>query len=59
MPRLSIRQLLQEVPATSGTVCYEGTGWVRVTVVADDGTVYVVDAKKENVHRVTSTEQVS
>lgn len=59
MALVSIRQLLREVPSTDNIVRHEGTGWVRVTVVQDDGTVFVVDAKKEHVRRLTSTTQVA
>lgn len=53
--KLEYKHLLAEAPQVGGTKRMERTGWIRLTVIDDTGSLWIVDAREENVlHRPAS-----
>lgn len=48
---ISSEPLIAEVPSTDGFARYERTGWVRISIVENDGTVWIIDCREEHMRR--------
>lgn len=49
--KVTVEQLLAEAPQVDGYYRVAPTGWVRLTVIDDNGTLWIADTLKEHLYR--------